>query len=136
MLWRAMGGNGADLDAFDVVKVLLFAAWPISLAFVLRQTTQLHIGPEGMYGRIEASQKGILEWRDVRSVEWDRDVGQQQYGVSIEVDASRQAFQKLGTYKRRMFVPRDAKPEVEELMDKYWGEWKREHPEFAGSFVE
>jgi hypothetical protein len=55
----------------------------------------------------------ITPWESLVAVTWDRDIGQREYGFAIQVRRGR------SIEKRRLFVLREVKDEVEPVFDVY-----------------
>jgi hypothetical protein len=92
----------------DLPRDMGTSLWLASNAFALTYGGRLMIGERGFV----VGPGEIVEWSQVESVGWDRDIGQRQYGLSVRL-------RECATDKVRMFVRRDMKPDVEALLARF-----------------
>jgi hypothetical protein len=100
----AVGGvNGSALGDIehDFLRSLPF----VSYAFLIGQSGRLVLGEYA----VMIGPKKIIDWDDIESVRWDRDIGQSQWGMSIHLKG------KPRSAKERLYVRRDLQPRVDEV---------------------
>ena len=94
------------LEDKNWIVVATHVAFMVFFLYLPQPGSEFIIGPLGLL----VNGKAIL-WENIKSLEWDRDIKQSFWAVKIH--------SKGKAYPERMFFPRDRKPEIESLIDKY-----------------
>jgi hypothetical protein len=96
--------------AFDELSGTVFRSfWMLSMAYGIRRSAVLLIGERGMF----AAGLDMTPWNDVLRIDWDRDIGQQQWGMTLVVRKNRREE------KRRLYIHREKKEEVEGAIERF-----------------
>lgn len=103
-----------DGDAGAFVMEMIRASWIGTVVYGLRRQGRLLMGENGLV----VGQGEMIAWEDLLRVQWDRDIGQRLWGMTIEVRIGKR------TERRRFYFRRDLKPEVESRIM----EFMPEHP--------
>jgi hypothetical protein len=101
-----------NVDGWATLTGIFRMFWMIPMSQAVERTSRLIVGPKG----IALPGAGEIEWKNIIAVNWDRDIGQQQWGATIERIAGRQHL------KQRLYLRRDIKPEAEALIAKFSGQ--------------
>jgi hypothetical protein len=83
--------------------------WMLSVVYGLRRSSVLLIGERGVF----TAGLDMTLWKDILRIDWDRDIGQQQWGVTLVVR------KKRGEEKRRLYIHREKKGEVEGAIERF-----------------
>jgi hypothetical protein len=95
---------------FDAMYIsFLRSFWMLSMVYGIRRSGVLLIGERGMF----AAGMDMIPWKDILRIDWDRDIGQQQWGVSLVIRKKRREE------KRRLYIHREKKGEVERAIERF-----------------
>ncbi len=98
------------LEVIYLLNILMRLLVIVFLFYVMYRFSFLWFGRNGFIG----PNMSFTSWSSVKSIEWDKDISQGLWGVSI--------YKKSGKIPVRLYVPRDKKKEVSRLVSKYFKE--------------
>jgi hypothetical protein len=90
----------------DAVVEFGRSLWLLTMVYAMRKGSTMLFGERGF----TLGSLGIVEWKDLKEVRWDSDIGQQQWGVRIVIQKGRQII------RPKLYFHREFKPRVEELL--------------------
>lgn len=101
-------------DLADIWRNVVQSLWMSGLVFGMQQRSVILVGDRGM----TLPHAGIVLREEIIEVRWDRDIGQQLWGVMIDV--RKKGFARRQPVKHRLYVRRELKERVEELLRDRW----------------
>jgi hypothetical protein len=105
--WFANGARDGD----EIALRLLQSLWFLGISLSIERANVLRVGSNGFFH----SRETMIPWSDVRSVVWDRDLGQRQWGVTLELQRGNR------TERLRLWVQRDRQSEAADVFERYAG---------------
>jgi hypothetical protein len=97
-------------SGFDALfATFIRSFWMLSMVYGLRRSSVLLIGQRGLF----TAGLDMIPWKDVLRIDWDRDIGQQQWGVTLAIRKNRREE------KRRLYIHREKKGEVEGAIERF-----------------
>lgn len=116
-----------EVDLLSSLQGVFTGGAMISTAGGLHQRRLLFVGTEGVHGVIHrpgGSSPEPLLWKDVIDIQWDRDIGQQQFGVTVKMRVRNQWTTKENVITHRFYVARSARERVAQMTDHAWKQWR------------
>jgi hypothetical protein len=112
MLFPVVAGLVAIIErvAFDeLYGTIIRTFWMLSMVYGIRRSSVLLIGERGLF----AAGLDMTPWKDILRIDWDRDIGQQQWGLTLVIRKNRREE------KRRVYIHREKKGEMERAIERF-----------------